>query len=188
MIGGASVSVYNAASVVSKMMAIISVPVRNVLLSYIVDVDKINVVKQKKRKIIALVALATLLIYGAFYLAGVIFCRLLYPQYYDSAVAYIPVILLAILFETYSGFIKVYLLRFEKTVLQVITSCIKIAAYAIGIVVLVWALDMGLAGFCFAILIADTIQLLISVVYFIKNLRGQFRAQSTDAQATEQKN
>ena len=188
MIGGESVSVYNAAAVVSKMMSIVSVPIRNVFLCYIVDVNRVNVGKKRLGKLVAVLGIGTVGLYGVFYIAGVLFCKILYPQRFDKALGFIPIILLAVLFETYSGIMKVYLLRFEKTVLQVATSCIKIAAYAIGIVVLVWALDMGLAGFCFAILIADAIQLVISVVYFVKNLRGQIRAQSTEAQAAEQKN
>ena len=186
MIGGESVSVYNAAAVVSKMMSIVSVPIRNVFLSYIVDVNRVNVGKKKIGKLLAIFGIGTVGLYGAFYVAGVLFCKILYPKRFDEALGFIPIILLAILFETYSGIMKVYLLRFEKTVLQVITSCIKIAAYALGIVVLVWALDMGLAGFCFAILIADAIQLMISAFYFVKNLRKQFRAQVSDDQSTEQ--
>jgi O-antigen/teichoic acid export membrane protein len=113
MIGGHSVSVYNSASVVSKMMSIVSIPIRNVLLSYIVDVDNVNVSKKRRGKLALLLVGGTVGLYGAFYLAGVVFCRLLYPKYYAEAFAFIPIILLAILFETYSGFIKIYLLRFN---------------------------------------------------------------------------
>lgn len=183
MIGGYSVSVYNAASVVSKMMSIVSVPIRNVFLSYIVDVDRVRVGKKGVGKLLALLGIGTVGLYGAFYLAGVLFCRILYSKRFEEALGFIPIILLAILFETYSGFMKVYLLRFEKTILQVVTSVVKIVAYLLCIVILVAVLKMGLLGFCLAILIADGLQLAISTVYFIKNLKKQLKQDNAQSNA-----
>lgn len=172
LIGGYSVSVYNAAAVVSKLMSLISVPLRNVFLSYIVDVDKILISKRKQKQVKLLIICGTGVIYGCFYVASVILCRILYPQYFDAALRCIPIILLAILFETYAGLLKVYLLRFEKTILQVRTSCMKVILYLLCVLVMNVVCDLGLKGFCISILIADCVHFVVVLLLFIKNLKN----------------
>lgn len=173
LIGGYSVSVYNAAAVVSKMMSLVSVPLCNVLLSYIVDTDTITISK-KKRKMITLFAIGgSFVIYGMFYAVSVIFCRILYPQYFEVALQFIPIILLAILFETYAGLLKVYLLRFERTILQVITSSIKIVLYLVCVLILNVMFKFGLLGFCLSILIANSVHCFIVALLFLNNLKKQ---------------
>jgi len=171
LIGGYSVSVYNAAAVVSKLMSLISVPLRNVFLSYIVDADSIRVSGRKWKKLLLVIAGGTVVIYGGFYGASVFLCRFLYPQYFSAALTFIPIILLAILFETYAGLLKVYLLRFEKTVLQVITSFVKIALYLLSVLILNVVCKYGLMGFCLSILIADCVHFIIVLLYFLKNIK-----------------
>ncbi len=173
MIGGYNVSVYNSAAIVSKLMTLVSAPMRNVFLSYIVDTDKVSLSKKKLGKL-GLIGLAgTGFLYGGFYAASLILCRVLYPQYYGAALSFIPIILLAILFETYSGLLKVYLLRFEKTSLQVITSAIKVVTYLGGVLALTVLLKMELMGFCLSILLADALQFIIVLYFFIKNIMKQ---------------
>ena len=173
MIGGYNVSVYNSAAIVSKLMTLISVPMRNVFLSYIVDTDKLSLSRKRLGKLGIISLAGTGVLYGGFYLASLVLCRVLYPQYYGAALKYIPIILLAILFETYSGLLKVYLLRFEKTSLQVITSAIKVAAYLAGVLILTVFLKTELTGFCLSILIADALQFIIVLYFFIKNIMKQ---------------
>ncbi len=173
LIGGYSVSVYNAAAVVSKMMSLISVPLRNVFLSYIVDADNISVSSNMRKKVKLVVFGGSAVIYGGFYLASIILCRILYPQYFEAALRYIPIILLAILLETYAGLLKVYLLRFEKTVLQVVMSCIKVSLYLACVLLLNGICNFGLLGFCVSILIADGVHFIMALLYFIKNIKSK---------------
>jgi O-antigen/teichoic acid export membrane protein len=173
LIGGHSVSVYNAAAVVSKMMSLVSVPLRNVFLSYIVDMENIAIPNKKHKKIKYMVFGLSVVIYGVFYGASVVCCRILYPQYYELALRYIPIILLAILFETYAGLLKVYLLRFENTKLQVITSSVKVFLYLISVLILNVVCKLGLIGFCASILIADFVHFMIALSYFMKNIKKQ---------------
>lgn len=173
LIGGYSVSVYNAATVVSKMMSLVSVPLRNVFLSYIVDADTISVSRKKRKNMIYFVGAFSILIYVGFYITSIVFCRLLYPKYFEVAMSYIPIVLLAILFETYAGLLKVYLLRFENTMLQVITSCVKVALYLLSVLIMNVICKWGLNGFCLSILIADSVHFVIVLIYFIKNIKKQ---------------
>ncbi len=173
LLGGYSVSVYNAAAVASKMMSLISVPLRNVLLSYMVDTESISVSKTKNRKVVVIFIGLSIVIYGGFYGISIVFCKMLYPKYFADALRYIPIILLAVIFETYAGLIKTYLLRFEKTMIQVVTSCAKVFLYLLSVVVFNIILKLGLVGFCASIVIADFIHLIMVVCFLVRNLRNK---------------
>ncbi len=173
LIGGLSVSIYNAAAAVSKMMALVSVPLRNVFLSYIVDTDKVTISKSKQKKIAYIFIGASILIYGAFYLASIILCNFLYPQFYEDALGFIPIILLAVLLETYAGLLKVYLLRFENTLLQTITSCTKVSVYLLCVLIFNVVFRFGLTGFCLSILFSEFVHFTMVLIYFIRNIRKQ---------------
>ena len=173
LIGGLSVSIYNAAAAVSKIMALISVPLRNVFLSYIVDTDKVTISKPKLKKLSFISIGASILIYGVFYFASVILCNFLYPQFFKDALHFIPIILLAVLLETYTGLLKVYLLRFENTLLQTITSITKVSVYLICVLLFTVVASLGLTGFCLSILISECVHFLMVLIFFIKNIRKQ---------------
>ena len=78
--------------------------------------------------------------------------------------------MLAVLFETYSGILKTVLLRYAKSILQILVSAVKIAVYVGGVLLLSGALHMGLQGFCLAILLADAIQLVLVLYFFIRSI------------------
>ena len=167
MLGGHAVSVYNAAAIIGKVISIVSVPVRNVMLSYIVDQDG-PVIKKKNLRKTALISLAGLVVgYFCFYLASLVLCKLLYPQFYTDAVRYIPIVLLAILIETIAQVLNIVLLRFAKASLQIWISAVKIAVYLLC-VLLGWLLNLGLMGFCLSILFAAVGQLLVAGYHFSK--------------------
>ena len=170
ILGGALVSIYNAASVVSKIFSLISVPVRNVLLSYIVDKKALVLSKRSLRKITVLSVACAALAYGCFYLASVTLCRLLYPQYFDAAFKYIYIILIATLVETCAGILNVILLRFSSSRMQIVFSLGKNIGYFAGIAVFVLLLRLELYGFCLAILTAELIYFTLIIWDFIRKM------------------
>ena len=170
VIGGYAVSVYNAAAVVSKIISIVTVPVRNVLLSYIVDKDKIEIKKKQLQKIAVLTLVAVLPIFGCFYFASAVFCKLLYPQYFADALQYVPYILGAMILDTGAAALNVVLMRFSKASLQIWTAVVKITIYLASIFLLTGLLEMGLLGFCLAILFADGARFILVLYHFMKNI------------------
>ncbi len=168
MIGGYAVSVYNAAAVVSKMVSLVSIPVRNVLLSYVVDKDRFTLPHKGRAKLWLLAGSGLVVCYGAFYVVSLVFCRLLYPQYFEAAQHYIPFILLAVIMETVSYIINVVLLRFAPSRVQIWIYGGKVVTYLAGVMLLSGWLQMGLFGFCSAILIAAGVQMAVVLTCFIK--------------------
>ena len=155
VLGGFDESVYNAASIVSKAISVISSPLRNVLLSYIVNNNGLTISKKKIRKIVfpavAVFAVAFLAFWGFSTLA----CDLLYPKYADFARPYIPMIIITIMIETSGAIMNIALLRFAKTGVQTIISALKLAVYLVAVLILSVLLKTGLWGFCIAILLAN---------------------------------
>ena len=98
VLGGFDVSVYNAAAVVSKAISVVSAPLRNVLLSYIVNHNEMTISKKKILKFIPIVIAGFAAAFGAFWGISVLACKILYAQYAPSAMPYIPIIIAAILF------------------------------------------------------------------------------------------
>lgn len=163
-LGGYSVSVYNSAAVVSKAISVLSAPLRNVLLSYIVDRKTLHINKKKLKKGIWIAIGGLLAVYICFYFASVILCRFLYPAYYQDALHYVPLITAAIILETSAGIMNIVLLRFAKAKLQAIISAMKTISYVLSVLIFSIILKMGLLGFCIASLCANIIQVVLVTV------------------------
>lgn len=170
MIGGYAVSVYNAAAVVSKVISIVTVPVRNVLLSYIVDKDALHIDKKTLRKLLLIIGIFALVAYGGLLFVSSLLCKLLYSQYFDAAIQYIPLILLGMVVDTSRSMLNVVILRFSKTSLQALTSGTKLVVYLGSVFLMVGLLKMDLLGFCLAILLADSAAFALVTYHFIKNV------------------
>ncbi len=155
ILGGFDVSVYNAAAVVSKAISVVSAPLRNVLLSYIVNRNRLEINKRKTLKYIPLFAICFAVIFAIFWAFSVVACKYLYPQYAEVAITYIPIITLAVMIQTLSAIMNIALLRFANTKVQTIISAIKLGVYLISVLLLAVVARTGLRGFCLAILISD---------------------------------
>lgn len=167
VLGGYAVSVYNAAAVVSKAISLISAPLRNVLLSYIVNNEKLTIKKSKIIRYLPLLLCGIIFIFLFFWGFSIIACTFLYPKYVSAAKLYIPFIIVSIMLETIAGIMNVVLLRYAKTKIQTIISAIKLVVYLISVIVLSIIFKFGLWGFCFAVLLAS-IAHIIAVTYILK--------------------
>ncbi len=164
VLGGNNVSIYNAAGVVSKVISVISSPVRNVLLSYLVDKDKIVISRKLYRRILVLIPIIMALLVFVFSLAGIVLCKFLYPMFYDEAVKFIPMIVGAIVIKTTYGTANLILLQFAKTSFQTIFSVISLVLYLAFVLVFTFVLHMGLWGFCWSTFLQAVVCFVIIMV------------------------
>lgn len=162
VLGGAQVSIYNSASVVSKVVSLVSVPINNVLLSHIVDKEE-NCLRIRKNLFIIII-LAVPITLLCIYCASVVLCMILYPMYYRDAATYIPMISFSVLVESLSSIMNVALMRFELAGLQTRISTLKIAAYLTSMFVFVVLLRMGLNGFCIALLFSSMFRMIYILI------------------------
>lgn len=170
VLGGFDVSVYNAAAVVSKAISVISSPLRNVLLSYIVNHNGLTVSKNKIKKLIIPIMAVFAIIFLVFWGVSILACDFLYPKYADAARPFVPIIIIAIMIETSGAIMNIALLRFAKTQTQAIISALKLGVYLIAVFVLAVLLKTGLWGFCIAILLADLAFTIAVIIGLSRNI------------------
>ena len=170
MLESGSVSSYNAAAVVSKIISIVTVPLRNVLLSYVVNRKKLVLPRKQLMMLLALVLGGSLIVYGGGYGVSHLLCSLLYPMYYGVAKLYIPIIMLSIVFESLASLGKVLLMPFAKASLQTIISAVKLGTYVLMIILLELVFPLDLLGFCLASLLANTAMMLCVFGNLLKHI------------------
>ena len=164
VLGGYSVSVYNSSAVVSKAVTVITTPLRNVLLSYIVGNDKGQINRSIIKRGIYLILFGSILTFIVFYLLSAFMCKFLYPQYFDDAIIYIPIIIVGVIFETLATIFNVIVLRFGRLKNQVIISSVKLFVYLVSVFIFAICLNMELYGFCIAILTTAICHLVLVLI------------------------
>lgn len=164
ILGGTNVSVYNAAGVVSKVISIVSIPLRNVLLSYLVDKKELAVKRKTYRRIWLITPIVMILLTMVFSLFGIVLCNYLYPMFYDEAVKFIPLIVGAIVINTTAGIVNLILLQFAKTYLQTLISAIRLFLYLGFVFVFTIVMHKALWGFCWSTILTACVNFIIVIV------------------------
>lgn len=162
-VGSSQVSIYNVASFLGKTGGIILTPIASVLLTYYAKSSKLSHRDFVKRLLI-FVSFAV-----AFYIGILLFGKtvtgFLYPTLIEDSLPYFFMANLASTIFMFGYTIQPTLLRFCDTRWQPIIQGSYILIYlSLGI----FALDRyGLLGFCYAVIIANTIQVafMLSVVF-----------------------
>lgn len=164
-LGGASISVYNSAAIVGKLLLLVSSPMNSVLLSYLVKLEKIN--KKAILKRLWIVALIALVGYVACVLVGYPLTAFLYPEWKELSMPLIPITVAASMFSLIAHMLNMVVLRFYKTSYQVMISGVSLIVY---VVLSVAALLLGgLVYFCIAIACANAIKAAILLFIIFKS-------------------
>lgn len=169
LLGGISVSVYNTAAIVGKMLILLSAPLNSVLLSYLVKEDSLKISFNKK-KIAAAIGLL-ILAYGACVGVGFPLTSLLYPDWASESHRYIPLTVAISGLALLSNLLNTVVIRFYKTSFQVIIQSINLAVY-IGLA-LTFMHFWSLWGFCVGSVLAGVIKMIILLVIIMKVKRQQ---------------
>lgn len=166
LLGGTSVSIYNAASIIGKMLILISSPLNSVFLSYMVQMKTLQL-RLKKKNLVA-VAVFLLVAYVACVFIGFPIVDFLYPKWADESQKYIPVLVAANLFSLVGNIINTMVIRFYKLSFQISIQAINLLIYLLSAMIL-WHF-FSLMGFCIGIAIAGVcrILLLISILLLQK--------------------
>lgn len=165
MIGGHLVSVYYVSTLIGKMLSMVITPLNTVLLSYI------SRGRTKPVKLFALL-LASGLILASVGLVVVMLIaepvlKVLYPQFVDEAMVYLPISSAAALVYSVSTVVNSFLVRFYDMSWQTKINALLLGVYVIS--AYGGYLLGGLMGFCVGYLAVNVLQLLIIVyVFFFK--------------------
>ena len=165
MIGGHLVSVYYVSTLIGKMLSMVITPLNTVLLSYI------SRGRTKPVKLFALLLASGLILASVGFVVVLLIAepvlKVLYPQFVDEAMVYLPISSAAALVYSVSTVVNSFLVRFYDMSWQTRINALLLGVY----VIFAYGgyLLGGLMGFCAGYLAVNVLQLLIIVcVFFFK--------------------
>ena len=162
-----SVTVFYAATLIGKIIALLTVPLNGVVISYLSKYDG-KLSKKTFSHLCVLALMATALLSGVCIFISYIFVSIMYPNVYEQAKPLIPVAIIGQVFYFISGTLMVVLLRFTAEKLQFIINGIYFAVY---ICLSIWGVNNnGLMGFAVGILIANFLRMLITYIFGMTKL------------------
>lgn len=163
ILGGESVSVYYSASIVGKLLHLVSAPLNSVLLSYLVKIQQLN--KKEILKKIPILLGSIVVAYGCCTLIGYPLTSLLYPQWAHQSKTLIPITVAISMFTLISNLINTIIMRFYKLSFQIVVQLFTLAAY---FVLTLTALHLwGLIGFCFAAAVTSLLRMLLLTIILL---------------------
>lgn len=167
-VGASEVVTFYTATLVGKMVAMLTAPLNGVIISYLTGYDlKLN----KKRLAIISVALAGLALVAAIgsTVVSYIFVKLMYPEVFDAAKEYFFVANLGQVLYFISGSLMVIILKMTGEKLQLVISIIYAVLFLIVVVPMTYSI--GLWGIAWGLLIINSARFLI-VMFFGMRSRG----------------
>lgn len=165
LMGGYYVSIYYTASILGKMIGMLTGPINSVVLSYISrwQSDKKNVLN----KILIIGVVLCIFGYGITLLLSRPIIGLLFPQWVDEVMYYIPVTTLNVLLLALISIISPFVLKFCDMKWQIVINGTGVVVY-FGAALFLWKL-FGLIGFCIGVTCGTFVKLLVMIcVYYRK--------------------
>lgn len=165
LLGGYLVTIYYVSTLLGKTISSVIEPINSVLLSYFSKMKKFN------NKHFAILMLLSSIVGIISYIGIIIITKpilsLLYPQYLEESLIYVPITTLTIIVMTLGNVVNTVILKFRRINLQIYINVIYTIMY---ILLAISFLHLnGLYGFCIGILIASSLRFVILImVYFVK--------------------
>lgn len=163
LLGSTAVSIYYTATLMGKILSLIITPISSVMLSYLAKMSKI-----KMKQFVIIVGLTT--VFGLIGYFIIIFIsepilNLLYPSWANESLKLINVTTATAILGVISSVINPVILRFNHINWQIVINLVNLIFYTI--LVFGFYSLYGLMGFCFGMLIANIIKLLLMISVFI---------------------
>ena len=168
LMGGHVVSIYYTATILGKIVSMVSGPITSVILSYI---SKWN---RDKKSIFSKV----LILGGGLAIIGYVITmlisrpviELLFPQWLDEVMIYIPITTFAIVIQTLNSFLNPFILKFYDIKWQIVINIISVSVYFLGSLIL-WHF-YGMIGFCVGTIVGHAAKTLIMVLLHFNAEKG----------------
>lgn len=164
LLGGVSVSIYYAATVLGKVASLVVTPINSVALTYL------SKYRKKPDDIFRWTVKNGVFICLIVYFASIVFGKpilnILYPKFADEAVKYIWITSGSIVVSTFTSMVTPFVLKFCNTKWQIIINLITTVIYVFLSLILTRTLD--LMGFCVSVFLANLVKLIITLIAYYK--------------------
>lgn len=159
MAGGHAVSIYYIATILGKTIVLIIGPITSVMLSYFAQMKSFS--NHYFKWLLTISSILGLLGYVFVMILSEPLLTVIYPQYFEECVRYIPITTLSVIITIIGDIINSVILKFRGAKLQVHINLVYVSLYIfLGFVLLY---SFGLMGFCASVLITAIIRLLLLV-------------------------
>lgn len=166
LLGPQAVSVYYSAAILGKIISMGVGPISSVMLSYLAKMEKIKM--KSFFYLLTFIAIVGMLGYFICIILSRPILEILYPNWVEESMDLIYITTATAIFNVMSSVINPLILRFKNINWQILIGGVNFSIYIIGIIVFYNL--YGLVGFCFGILIASIIKLLLMIFVFVFNL------------------
>lgn len=164
LMGAYAVSIYYTATILGKIVSMLTGPINNVVLSYISRWDN------SKKNILNKVLIVGLIIAAAGYAVTLLVARpiisLLYPQWVDEVIKYIPLTTITIMLMAIISMVQPFVLKFCEMKWQIAINIVGVGVYFVSALIL-WKI-YGLVGFCLGTIIGAAAKLGVMLVIYYK--------------------
>ena len=162
LLGGLAVSVYSTASLVGKMLYLVSTPLNSLLLSYLVRIETFKLSSLKRH----LLLIVTIMVFGYLTCVGIGYplTDFLYPQWAEESHIFIPITVAANVFLLVGSLANTILIRYYKTSFQMAIQAINLVLYLIISLTLMYF--WGLLGFSIGVALVAGIKMII-LLFFV---------------------
>ena len=173
LMGGHAVSIYYTATILGKIIGLLTGPINSVVLSYISKWKdtQANVLN----KVILFGVLVSIMGYGFTLIISRPVLSILFPQWVDEVVKYVPITTINVLLLALVSIISPFILKFYAMKWQIIMNTISSVVYFSSAFFL-WKI-FGLIGFCYGTVIGTLTKLLIMIfvhyIYSKKRNKGE---------------
>lgn len=170
LLGGYAVSIYYTATILGKIVSMLTNPINNVILTYIAKWKSNN-----ERIMLGVLTTATIVVIIG-YIVTLLFARtvmgFLYPQWVNEAMTYIPITTANVALMTIISTVNPFILKFCEMKWQIIIKGISAIVYFVS-ALLLWRL-FDLMGFCIGTVIGSAVQVSIMLgVYFYNSKKSR---------------
>ena len=169
LMGGHAVSVYYTATILGKIVSMLTGPITSVVLSYI---SKWN---QKNRNIFSKVLLSGMVLAVLGYFITLSISRpvlaLLFPQWVQEVMQLLPLTTATIVIQTLNAFLNPFVLKFYDIKWQIVINMSSAIVYFLGALAL-WYF-YGITGFCIGTICGQIVKTLIIIILHLFNRKAQ---------------
>lgn len=164
ILGGTAVSVYNAATSLSKLVSLAINPINGVMLTYL---SKMNTRPVKLFvNVLFLTSIISIIGFFASIFVSKILLQLIYPMFAAEASKYIIVTSGITVFNVAASIVQPFVLKFASMKFQIIINSIDVFLYTL--ISLVLLSYYGLIGFSIGVLISRVIKVAVLIIVYFK--------------------
>jgi len=164
LMGGYAVSIYYTATILGKIIGMLTGPINGVVLSYI------SRWKGSKKNVLTKILLIGTVVVSIGYIIVIFISKpviaLLFPQWVEDVMTYIPVTTITVLLMALISMVQPFVLKFCDIKWQIVINLSSVCIYFLSAVAL-WSV-YGLMGFCVGSVIGTAAKLFIMLVIYYR--------------------